>query len=222
MNWLVCPVFAIGSELNLQSFFICPMEHYRLTSLEWVVFLYFTSICISSQDHKKVIVCPLMGAVSFIDAEQNFRVLKFSLIEQHGCTKELYTRLRYAKTMCERLDSLEGELTGWRNVADFLPIRHLLVPDLFRLLLLDLLQWEVMEWIVHLPLHSNRLIMTKTRIRLTVEHSFISVIYTCSFQYLNEHWVTTILNHELFMNYWKSFTLFLYLTQNWDDILFAD
>ncbi|GMS95778.1 hypothetical protein PENTCL1PPCAC_17953, partial [Pristionchus entomophagus] len=54
-------------------------------------------------DHKKVIVCPLMGAVSFIDAEQNFRVLKFSLIEQHGCTKELYTRLRYAKTMCERL-----------------------------------------------------------------------------------------------------------------------
>ena len=56
-------------------------------------------------DHKKLIVCPLMGAVSYIDADQTFRVLKFSLIEKYGCSKELLTRLRYAKTMVERLMS---------------------------------------------------------------------------------------------------------------------
>lgn len=55
------------------------------------------------QDHTKVIICPLMCAVSYIDENKSFRTFRLPLIQRHGCSRELYSRLRYAKTMCERL-----------------------------------------------------------------------------------------------------------------------
>ncbi|XP_010144189.1 PREDICTED: serine/threonine-protein kinase PLK1, partial [Buceros rhinoceros silvestris] len=55
------------------------------------------------QDHTKVILCPLMAAVSYIDEKRDFRTYKLSLIEEHGCCKELASRLRYARTMVEKL-----------------------------------------------------------------------------------------------------------------------
>ncbi|KAK6476026.1 serine/threonine-protein kinase PLK1-like [Huso huso] len=55
------------------------------------------------QDHTKVILCPLMAAVTFIDEKREFRTYKLSLIEEHGCCKELASRLRYARTMVEKL-----------------------------------------------------------------------------------------------------------------------
>ncbi|MBN3278428.1 PLK1 kinase, partial [Polyodon spathula] len=55
------------------------------------------------QDHTKVILCPLMAAVTFIDEQREFRTYKLSLIEEHGCCKELASRLRYARTMVEKL-----------------------------------------------------------------------------------------------------------------------
>ncbi|KAK2533578.1 Plk1 [Columba guinea] len=55
------------------------------------------------QDHTKVILCPLMAAVSYIDENRDFRTYKLSLIEEHGCCKELASRLRYARTMVEKL-----------------------------------------------------------------------------------------------------------------------
>ncbi|NXX40823.1 PLK1 kinase, partial [Tricholaema leucomelas] len=55
------------------------------------------------QDHTKVILCPLMAAVTYIDEKRDFRTYKLSLIEEHGCCKELATRLCYARTMVEKL-----------------------------------------------------------------------------------------------------------------------
>ncbi|XP_069725854.1 serine/threonine-protein kinase PLK1 [Phaenicophaeus curvirostris] len=55
------------------------------------------------QDHTKVILCPLMSAVTYIDEKRDFRTYKLSLIEEHGCCKELASRLRYARTMVEKL-----------------------------------------------------------------------------------------------------------------------
>ena len=46
-----------------------------------------------------------MGAVTYIDENRDFRTYKLSLIGRHGCTRELASRLRYAKTMVERLIS---------------------------------------------------------------------------------------------------------------------
>lgn len=54
-------------------------------------------------DHTKIILCPLMGAVSYIDGKRDFKTYRLNLIEKYGCTRELASRLRYAKTMTERL-----------------------------------------------------------------------------------------------------------------------
>ncbi|XP_054635277.1 serine/threonine-protein kinase PLK1 [Dunckerocampus dactyliophorus] len=55
------------------------------------------------QDHTKLILCPLMGAVTYIDEKRDFRTYKLSLLEEFGCSKELASRMRYAKLMVEKL-----------------------------------------------------------------------------------------------------------------------
>lgn len=55
------------------------------------------------QDHTKLILCPLMAAVTYIDEKREFRTYKLSLLEEFGCSKELAGRLRYAKLMVEKL-----------------------------------------------------------------------------------------------------------------------
>ncbi|XP_061536345.1 serine/threonine-protein kinase PLK1 [Phycodurus eques] len=55
------------------------------------------------QDHTKLILCPLMSAVTYIDERRDFRTYKLSLLEEFGCTKEFFSRMRYAKLMVERL-----------------------------------------------------------------------------------------------------------------------
>ncbi|XP_018416603.1 PREDICTED: serine/threonine-protein kinase PLK1 [Nanorana parkeri] len=57
------------------------------------------------QDHTKIILCPLMAAVSYIDEKREFHTYKLSLIEEFGCSKELASRLRYARTMVEKLQN---------------------------------------------------------------------------------------------------------------------
>jgi len=55
------------------------------------------------QDHTKIILCPLMAAVTYIDEKREFRTYRLNLIEKYGCSKDLASRLRYARTMVERL-----------------------------------------------------------------------------------------------------------------------
>ncbi|XP_067859134.1 serine/threonine-protein kinase PLK1 [Heptranchias perlo] len=55
------------------------------------------------QDHTKIILCPLMNAVTYIDEKREFHTFKMSLMEEHGCCKELASRVRYARTMVEKL-----------------------------------------------------------------------------------------------------------------------
>lgn len=57
------------------------------------------------QDHTKIIICPLMSAVTYIDENKSFRTFRLPLINKYGCCKELFSRLRYARTMSERLIS---------------------------------------------------------------------------------------------------------------------
>jgi len=62
-------------------------------------------------DHTKVILCPLMGAVTYINPKRNFTTYRFNLLEQYGCQRDLFTRVRYAKSMVERL-VLSGSSSG--------------------------------------------------------------------------------------------------------------
>jgi len=47
-------------------------------------------------DHTKIIMCPLMTAVTYIDENKNFRTFRFSSIEENGCNKHLASCLKYA------------------------------------------------------------------------------------------------------------------------------
>jgi len=55
------------------------------------------------QDHTKVILCPLMAAVTYIDDQRAVRTYRLPLIEKFGCSRELSSRLGYARAMCERM-----------------------------------------------------------------------------------------------------------------------
>ncbi|XP_043470480.1 serine/threonine-protein kinase polo [Leptopilina heterotoma] len=54
------------------------------------------SVQINFQDHSKIIMCPLMAAVTYIDKEKNFRTYRFQTIQQHGCCAGLAKNLEYA------------------------------------------------------------------------------------------------------------------------------
>jgi len=65
------------------------------------------------QDHSKIILEPTMSSVSYIDEARNFRVFRLCsppeaqelAISKTGASTQLLQRLRYAKTMVERLQS---------------------------------------------------------------------------------------------------------------------
>merc|ERR1712024_388949 len=40
------------------------------------------------KDHTKIILCPLMGAVTYIDEEKRHRTFRFDLLVKYGCTEE--------------------------------------------------------------------------------------------------------------------------------------
>jgi len=62
------------------------------------------------QDHTKLILCPLMSAVTYIDENREFRTYKFSALQEHGCTRDLSLRLSYATDVVQRL--MNHRLTG--------------------------------------------------------------------------------------------------------------
>ncbi|KAJ8916191.1 hypothetical protein NQ315_016330 [Exocentrus adspersus] len=47
-------------------------------------------------DHTKIIMCPLMAAITYIDEDKSFRTFRFSSIEANGCSAGLYEKMRYA------------------------------------------------------------------------------------------------------------------------------
>lgn len=59
------------------------------------------------QDHTKLILCPLMGAVTYIDEQREFRTYRMSVMEEFGCSRELAGRLRYARNMVEKMQAYQ-------------------------------------------------------------------------------------------------------------------
>ncbi|OAD54850.1 Serine/threonine-protein kinase polo [Eufriesea mexicana] len=54
------------------------------------------TVQINFLDHTKIIMCPLMAAVTYIDVEKNFRTYRFQTIQENGCCKGLAKNLAYA------------------------------------------------------------------------------------------------------------------------------
>ena len=62
-----------------------------------------------------MILCPLMGAVTYIDNSTDVHTLRLTLIEKYGSNKELASRLRYAQTMVDRLIAAKSGSTRQRS-----------------------------------------------------------------------------------------------------------
>ncbi|XP_033342268.1 serine/threonine-protein kinase polo [Megalopta genalis] len=54
------------------------------------------TVQINFLDHSKIIMCPLMAAVTYIDTEKNFRTYRFQTIQENGCCVGLAKNLSYA------------------------------------------------------------------------------------------------------------------------------
>jgi len=55
------------------------------------------------KDHTKIILCPLLGAVTYIDETRKNRTFRFDLLEKFGCSPELASRLNYAYDKVETM-----------------------------------------------------------------------------------------------------------------------
>ncbi|XP_073739042.1 LOW QUALITY PROTEIN: serine/threonine-protein kinase PLK1-like [Callorhinus ursinus] len=94
---------------------ITPWEGDELSRLPYLrtwfrtrsaIILHLSNGCVqinSFQDHTKLILCPLMAAVTYLAERWDFRTYHLSLLEEYGCSKELASRLRYARTMVDKL-----------------------------------------------------------------------------------------------------------------------
>ncbi|XP_071440522.1 serine/threonine-protein kinase PLK1 [Hetaerina americana] len=73
------------------------------TSQAVVMHLTNGTLQINFLDHRKIILCPLMGAVTCIDGDRQCRTYRFSAIEQHGCTPGMAELLELALKKVNRL-----------------------------------------------------------------------------------------------------------------------
>lgn len=79
------------------------------TSLAVIMYLTNGTLQINFQDHTKIILCPLMAAVTYIDTSRNFRTFRFTTIEENGCDKKLYSNLVYA---LEKINNMLNHITS--------------------------------------------------------------------------------------------------------------
>lgn len=61
------------------------------------------SVQLNFSDHMKIILCPRMLAVTYMDSEKHFRTYRFSTIAEHGCSKDLWQKIRYAHEKLKKL-----------------------------------------------------------------------------------------------------------------------
>lgn len=66
-------------------------------------------------DHAKIILCPLMGAVTYINPDRKFRTFRMSKLEENGCDKLLADRVEFAKKMLEKLISSRNGSTRMKE-----------------------------------------------------------------------------------------------------------
>lgn len=61
------------------------------------------SVQLNFSDHVKIILCPRMSAVTYIDNERKIRTYRFATIGQAGVSSDLYQKLRYAHEKIKKL-----------------------------------------------------------------------------------------------------------------------
>jgi len=71
------------------------------------------------KDHTKIILCPLLGAVTYIDETRKNRTFRFDLLKKNGCSEELASRITYAfdkvETMLSNKSGTGGRVMSTRS-----------------------------------------------------------------------------------------------------------
>ena len=71
------------------------------------------------KDHTKIILCPLLGAVTYIDETRKNRTFRFDLLKKNGCSEELASRITYAfdkvETMLSNKSGNGGRVMSTRS-----------------------------------------------------------------------------------------------------------
>jgi len=71
---------------------VCYVYNYIVTTIKFVPYivniLFYNFLQINFTDHKKIILCPLMNAVTYIE-NNVFRTYRFNTIAEYGCSPEL-------------------------------------------------------------------------------------------------------------------------------------
>ncbi|CEF66638.1 Serine/threonine-protein kinase polo [Strongyloides ratti] len=79
-------------------------------------------------DHAKLVVCPHMGAVSFIGSDKNLKTYKFDYLSKVGCEASLLRKIQYTKHIVERMLSPSQNPPG-NNKIDYTAIEAAYAPD---------------------------------------------------------------------------------------------
>lgn len=73
-------------------------------------------------DHVKLVLCPLLGACTFFNAENEVHTYRLDLISTHGATSDIYKRLKYAldcaNHLMEQTKSNDGVKTSLARKPD--------------------------------------------------------------------------------------------------------
>ncbi|KAJ6648421.1 Serine/threonine-protein kinase polo [Pseudolycoriella hygida] len=98
-----------GSVKVEQSDVVSRIPHMHAwfrTTCAAVMHLTNGSVQFNFNDHVKIILCPRMSSVTYIN-NSSFRTYRFSTIQERGLTKDLYQKLRYAheklKTLLQKI-----------------------------------------------------------------------------------------------------------------------
>jgi len=67
------------------------------------------------RDHVKLILCPLMGAVTIIDEEKNVRTYRVTSLSQYGCSSDLLHRLEYVHEKISFLLAPKAQMNAIRT-----------------------------------------------------------------------------------------------------------
>lgn len=68
-------------------------------------------------DHVKLVLCPLLGACTFFDAENRVHTYRLDLIKEHGCTSETQKRLKYALDCAKHFLSTKRSVGGGEKTS---------------------------------------------------------------------------------------------------------
>ncbi|XP_043650764.1 serine/threonine-protein kinase polo [Drosophila teissieri] len=99
-------VKAGANNVNIESDQISRMPHLHSwfrTTCAVVMHLTNGSVQLNFSDHMKLILCPRMSAITYMDQEKNFRTYRFSTIVENGVSKDLYQKIRYAQEKLRKM-----------------------------------------------------------------------------------------------------------------------